>query len=600
MLDSDAQLYEGEVALLALLVCGIALAWLARGVRRRRPDLNLGFVIAVAFAVRGLVALSFPFLGSLGEELRGDDDSLFFNQANRLAETSLSDGLWPDTLTGELNVTIFALQLKLLGGPGGTSLRIVQAALAVAAIALVALAVRELADKRAALAAAWFLALEPSSVLFTSILHKESLILLGEGLVVLGLARSWVRRDLGGVPLAAAGVLLAFLTRSYAGGFLLLATVLVYAHLLASGLGPERRRHPRFALALVGGAALGLAGAAMSDSLLRQLDGLQQTDFGINNNLQLSPVDFSTVGGILSGLPGRLFDFVFRPFPWQAENVSQALGVFTTLLTYGLYVLLAIGLRRGGRDAARRVAPFLWLAGCLVICYALSTANAGTGFRHRIHLFVPLVGAVSILFAAQLEPVFRRLSAKLPLAACIAALALTLGACSGGDEEPAEPRPQIDLIGPDTARAATERFLHRVQDRALPLALAQYEPSVRSRLGLERFAAITEFGHYSLTGYEPRVTKVTGDGRRAEALVQARGLYDREGPFRFVLIRRDGRWRIVYDRITDISAVRHTRLVVQNRIDPGEEAGPEARRAGSRVARRYRDAAAAVLGGPVP
>ena len=600
MLETDAQLYEAEVAVLALLVCGIGLAWLARAIRRRRPDLVLGPILGLAFALRAAVALSLPALGSLGDELRGDDDSLFFNQANRLAETPIGDGLWRDTIIGELNVTLFALQLRLLAGPGGTSLRIVQAALAVAAIALIALAVRELAGQRPALLAAAFLAVEPSSVLFTSILHKESLVLLGEGLLVLGLARSWVRRDLSGAPLAAAGVAVAFATRSYAGGFLLLAATLVYAQLLATGLGPERRRHPRLALGLLGAAALGLLGAALSDSLLRQLDNLQQTDFGINNNLQLDPVDFSTVGGILSGLPGRIFDFLFRPFPWQIENVSQGLGVFTTLLTYGLYALLLIGLRRGGRDMVRRLAPLLWLIGCLVVCYALSTANAGTGFRHRLHVLVPLAGAVSVMWSAQLETLLRQLRKRLAVAACLGLMAVSLGACSSEDEEPPEPRAVLELRAPNTARAALRRFLDRLSQDALPLVLAQYEPLVRESLGLERFAAIQEFTYFSLTGHDPRIVQVEVDGDLARALVRARGLYDRDTPFEFVLLRRRGRWRVVYDRVTDIAVGRRTRLVVQREIDPTGDAGPEARRAADRLARRYRAAGSAVLGRPLP
>ena len=54
----------------------------------------------------------------------------------------------------------------------------------------------ELAGPRPARIAAWLLALEPASIFFSSLLHKEPLMYMAEGLVVYGGAVLWKRGKL--------------------------------------------------------------------------------------------------------------------------------------------------------------------------------------------------------------------------------------------------------------------------------------------------------------------------------------------------------------------------------------------------------------------
>ena len=65
-------------------------------------------------------------------------------------------------------------------------------------ILLLAAAVYELAGPRPARIAAWLLALEPANIFFSSLLHKEPLMYLAEGLVVYGGAVLWKRGKLVG------------------------------------------------------------------------------------------------------------------------------------------------------------------------------------------------------------------------------------------------------------------------------------------------------------------------------------------------------------------------------------------------------------------
>jgi hypothetical protein len=138
VLETDAQLYEAEATLLLLLLGVIGVAWVARSLARREPGLGLAGVAAVAFGVRALVALSFPLLGSWGDDLRTDDDELFLNHATRLSDLPLTDGSWWDAVWGDLHVAFFAGQMKLLAGVGGTPLRVTQAAIATIGILLAA------------------------------------------------------------------------------------------------------------------------------------------------------------------------------------------------------------------------------------------------------------------------------------------------------------------------------------------------------------------------------------------------------------------------------------------------------------------------------
>jgi hypothetical protein len=143
-----------------------------------------------------------------------------------------------------------------------------------------------------------------------------------------------------------------------------------------------------------------LGGAAKSDRVLTQLQTGQRYYANAPSNLPLEPVDFSTPGGVARGLPLRLKDFLARPYPWQVANTSQRLGVLGSLIFWTLLAAAIVMLVRDGRTALARAGPFIYLAAAVTVGYALSTANAGTGFRYRMHLTILLVALVSGLVGA--------------------------------------------------------------------------------------------------------------------------------------------------------------------------------------------------------
>ena len=173
---SDRDFYDAGAVIVTTFVVGYALALLLMGLSRSRPQLAIGRAVAVAFALRVLGAAAVS-LTSIGASLRGGDEPGFVLFAHRLADQPLSSSQWTDALTKVLHKFVFAVQFKILDAPE-FALRVTQAGIAVAGLVLLALAVYALAGGRAAALAAWLMALEPASIFFAGVLHKEALMFL--------------------------------------------------------------------------------------------------------------------------------------------------------------------------------------------------------------------------------------------------------------------------------------------------------------------------------------------------------------------------------------------------------------------------------------
>lgn len=347
--------------------------------------------MAVAMVARVAVAGLFAAVPAL-QPLRGPDELFFFDMARSFAEGG--GGARP-ALLGEAHVWLFAGQLKLFGDVGGASLRIVQAGMAVAAIAVVAAAVYDLAGARAAHVTAWFLALEPSSVFFSGLLHKEASMLLAEAMVILGGVSMYRRRSAAAAVLLTGGVLVGVLTRPYAGSALAGAAVLVTLHAALRRVGPRPRRAPALALACIGAILLVPALAWQSDVLARLQASQNSNATGISN-LAFEPIDYSSPAAVARNVPRRAAGFMLQPYPWQVANMSQRFGVVGTTVAWSLLAaLIVLALTRAKRLVP--AAPILYVALALTLAYALSTGNAGTGFRYRTHVVMTVAALVCTL-----------------------------------------------------------------------------------------------------------------------------------------------------------------------------------------------------------
>ena len=109
---------------------------------------------------------------------------------------------------------MFSLHFRVLdGAPPELLLRIEMVLFSTVGLALLSAAVWELAGPRPARIAAWILALEPANIFFSSLIHKEPLMYLAEGLVVFGGAVLWKRGKLTALIPMVVGCLLAMATR---------------------------------------------------------------------------------------------------------------------------------------------------------------------------------------------------------------------------------------------------------------------------------------------------------------------------------------------------------------------------------------------------
>jgi hypothetical protein len=203
----------------------------------------------------------------------------------------------------------------------------------------------------------------------------------------------WRRLDLSGIALMALGGFMAVKTRPYAGWFLISAGALVILHASLRRMDRPLRAMPLvYAVVIAGFIA---APAVVQVTSKKSLTTLQQSQDAnaeasgtVGNNLALERVDYSTRGKVFANLPKRVLDVVVRPYPWQVNNASQQLGAIGSLFALtGLLLLLGAAWRRRGEVLALS-GPILYPMLFLLMAYALSAGNAGTGFRYRTHIVV--------------------------------------------------------------------------------------------------------------------------------------------------------------------------------------------------------------------
>ncbi len=409
---SDAGLYDVEATLLTCVVSAAVLFGLVRALQRGRPRLAIGTPMAVAFGIRVLAAVGISAT-SAAQEIRGPDEIGFLANARAVVDQGLTAPHSLHVLATALQNWTFALQLRLLPDAPDLALRMTQIGVAVAGLILLATGVYELAGPRRARWAAWLLALEPTGVFFSSVLHKEPLMFLAAGLVAFGGARLWTRGRLTALLPMLAGALLALAVREYVGLALAASAGLVAFH--AAVTRHHAGRAPRLAAVLVLGALVGLpvAWGLTSRERLAELQQSQDANSSDASNLALGHVDFSSRQAVVLHLPRRMADVLTRPYPWQIQNTSQRLGVIGTLVALALLAALAVALVRAPH-VMKRAGPLLYPGLALLASYSLSAGNAGTAFRYRTHIVALILCLLAVLWRTWPERQRMRVGGAVP------------------------------------------------------------------------------------------------------------------------------------------------------------------------------------------
>jgi hypothetical protein len=394
---SETQVYQNECVLIALAGSILLLVFLMRYLRRAQPGLLIGNAVAAAFGLRVIAALGLDQT-PIARELRGGDELLFLSQAQGISNWDLVSTANVDALTKHFHYFFFSLNYRVFDLVPQMMLRVEVIAFSVAGLALMAAAVHELAGPRPARIAAWILALEPASIFFSGILHKEPFMFLAEGLVAYGGAKLWKRGDFRALVPMVLGCLIATATRPYVGWFLAAATAVVMLH---AGL---RRNSASTSFALVTvvvvlmGAFFPVVWNASSKQKLSSLQQSQDANASDSDaNLALERVDYSSRDKVILNLPKRVLDVVTKPYPWQLQNTSQQLGLFGTMFLFVGLILLFAQLIRNGKVVMKRAGPLVYPALFLLVAYSLSAGNAGTAFRYRTHIVAFLVAVLVVL-----------------------------------------------------------------------------------------------------------------------------------------------------------------------------------------------------------
>ena len=401
---SDRSLYLDECVLIALILGAYAVWLLVAWLRRSRPGLRIGRAVAVAFLLRLIAAAALGSI-SIGSQLRGGDEDTFLARAHELVNHSITSSASLDSLTSELHTFLFSLNYRIFHpDPPLLMLRVEMITFSVIGVTLLAAAVYELAGARAARVAAWILACEPANVFFSSLLHKEPLMYMAEGAVAFGGAVFWTRGKLWAFVPIVFGCLVATATRPYVGWFLAAAAVAVILHASLT-----RQRGARSVL--IAGTMVLLIAAffplVLNASSHKSLQSLQESQNAnaqdTSANLSLESVDYSSRGKLITNLPQRVSDVIFKPYPWQTQNASQRLGVLGTLVMLIALGFLIVAVARDGRLVIQRAAPLIYPALFMLVAYSLSAGNAGTAYRYRTHVVGILLCLVVVLWFGRRE-----------------------------------------------------------------------------------------------------------------------------------------------------------------------------------------------------
>lgn len=255
--------------------------------------------------------------------------------------------------------------------------------------------------------AAWFVALFPSMVLWSSLNIRDAWAGLAILVVVLAALRLRERISAPSVVALIAGLALLGGIRGYM--FLLVAGAVVLSY------GATIRG------SLVRNYVAGLIVAVAFLYLYNSLEfGKQMVDTAsfeaLNSQRQgmtagaesayYEDVDISTPGKAFAFLPIGMTFFLFAPFPWMLRNFRQLITMPEMVVWWYLALRYLIpGIREGLRLRAGHTTTICSVALLSIMAYGLVEGNVGTAYRHRAQVLPLLLILAAGGWAAARKPV---------------------------------------------------------------------------------------------------------------------------------------------------------------------------------------------------
>jgi len=254
----------------------------------------------------------------------------------------------------------------------------------------------------------------PSAVIFRSVTLRESWQALFFLLSVYWAIRLWKRPGILNISFLLMSVLcMSMLHYGLAKYAVYLVIISLYWGIIGRKKNVRWARHLRFLFAgllivcvIISSQKMGLfmtlgeaveAGAEMRQVLLKYT--------GVRTNFSFI-LDTSSVLGIVTTAPMVFVEYMFAPFPWQAENVKDIWALLESILRF-LLLFFAISSWRRSSGEVRRCYSFLLITVLgMELVWALGTANWGTAVRHHVpgYSVIVLLGVPGlILFMRRLH-----------------------------------------------------------------------------------------------------------------------------------------------------------------------------------------------------
>ena len=79
---------------------------------------------------------------------------------------------------------------------------------------------------------------------------------------------------------------------------------------------------------------------------------------------------------------------MFAPFPWQANNLRQAITIPEVLVWWAIMPMMIAGIWYSVRHRLRKAFPILIFSLMLTLAYSIFSGNVGTAYRQRTQIQV--------------------------------------------------------------------------------------------------------------------------------------------------------------------------------------------------------------------
>jgi hypothetical protein len=379
----------------AVLVVPFALLACWTLLRRAVSDRHGTFLGSLFFAGYG-----FRLLASVPRLIGGADSPVYQREGLRIAESlraldfSVATGR---SIPGTGAVRYFTGMVNVATGSTYIATFLVFGSLAFVGQVFFVLGVRSSLNDRQFRILAVVVMFSPTLAFWPSSIGKESLALIGIGLIVFGASRLYDRRLNGLLPVVL-GLFAVGMVRPHVAMVLLVGLLIGLFARRAHTRG-RAATHAVLMLLVVVGSML-MAGASADLFGLEALDGISDVsaalDFAEERTSQDQAQFVAARVGSVTDYPWAVITVLFRPFPWEAPNALAMISALESVLLAGLLVRASPGLVANARQLIQRGQLLNAVAFTAVFIFLFSAiGNFGILSRQRAQV-IPFV----LLFVA--------------------------------------------------------------------------------------------------------------------------------------------------------------------------------------------------------